>query len=266
MTKTAVTPSRKKGSLILTEGRSGSNWLGSLTKATGVLGQSEEWFARWALPKQFKYGPMDDYVTHMIEKASTPNGYFCVKIFPAHVHHFDVLFGKDLIQLLQDRYDCNFVSLARGDRMRQAVSYARGIQTQKWKSSGEAKRPEVYDAEMIARCFFLISRSYDYWDTTISIRQLDATKFVYEDLIGKPDAYVQCIAEHAHEGVDTIPESPLKIQRDETTEEWIERFKNDLPNLNIVAASTPQRQPRRDPSNLRRFLMAKAMKPFPYTY
>lgn len=257
---------KRRGTIILTEGRSGSNWLGSLTKATGVLGNSEEWFARWAMPKRFKHGPMEDYISYMIDKAATQNGYFCVKIFPAHVHFFNIIFERDLIKELLDRYDCNFILLERSDRLRQAISYARGIQTGKWKSNGKAKQEECYDAEMIARCFFLISRSHDYWHTTINIRQLKTKKFVYEDLINNPNSYIECIADHAGVKVHNIPETSLKIQRDEKTENWLERFREDIRTLNIVDASTPQRQPRRDMSNALRFFKGKAMKPFPYSY
>lgn len=257
---------RRKGTLILTEGRSGSNWLGSLTKATGVLGKSEEWFARWAWPKDLKNAPRDTYIDAMIDKASTPNGYFCAKIFPAHPHYFNIIYGEDLVKVLIDRFDCNFMMLDRRDSMRQAISYARGIQTEQWKSSGAAKAEPYYDAILIARCFFLVNRSYEYWRAYASIRGLDITYFTYEDLIGKPDPFVKHIAQHAGEAVDEIPKSPLKIQRDEMTEEWLKRFQADLPNLNITAASTLQRQPRPDPSNLRRLVTGKPLKPYPYTY
>ena len=257
---------RRRGTLILTEGRSGSNWLGSLTKATGVLGNSEEWFARWAWPKDLKNVPCDTYIDAMIAKASTPNGYFCAKIFPAHTHYFNVIYGQDLVQNLIERFDCNILMLDRRDRMRQAVSYARGMQTAQWKSSGAAKREAAYDAMMIARCFFLVNRSYEFWWAYASIRGIEVTYFTYEDLIGAPDPYVKSIIEHAGETVDEIPESLLKIQRDEITEDWLARFQKEIPTLNITAASTPQRQPRPDPSNLRRLLTGKPLKPYPHTY
>lgn len=257
---------RRRGTLILTEGRSGSNWLGSLTKATGVLGNSEEWFARWAWPKALENAQCETYIDAMIAKASTPNGYFCAKIFPAHPHYFNVIYGQDLVRTLIERFECNILMLDRRDRMRQAVSYARGIQTEQWKSIGAAKREAAYDAMMIARCYFLVNQSYEYWRTYTSIRGIKVTYFTYEDLIGAPDPYVESIARHAGETVDRIPESPLKIQRDEITEIWLERFQKDLPTLNITVASAPQRQPRPDLSNLRRLLTGKPLKPYPYTY
>jgi trehalose 2-sulfotransferase len=257
---------RRRGTLILTEGRSGSNWLGSLTKATGVLGNSEEWFARWAWPKDLKKAPCHTYIDAMIAKASTPNGYFCANIFPAHPHYFNVIYGQDLVQFLIDRFECNILLLDRRDRMRQAVSYARGIQTEQWKSSGAAKREAAYNAMMIARCFFLVNQSYEFWRAYTAIRGIKVTHFTYEDLVGAPYPFVQSIAEHANETVDIIPESPLKIQRDELTEVWLERFQKELPSLNITEASTPQRQPRPDPANLVRMLTGKRLKPFPCAY
>ena len=119
---------------------------------------------------------------------------------------------------------------------------------------------------MIARCFFLVNRSYEFWRAYASIRGIEVTYFTYEDLIGAPDPYVKSIIEHAGETVDEIPESLLKIQRDEITEDWLARFQKEIPTLNITAASTPQRQPRPDPSNLRRLLTGKPLKPYPHTY
>ena len=266
MTKTAQATSRKRGSLILTEGRSGSNWLGSLSTGTGVLGTSGEWFARWAFPKELKSATMDEYLDATIERASTPNGYFTIKLFPAHLHLFNIKFGEDLITVLMDRYDCNFISLYRRDRLRQAISFARSIQTEQWSSRGGSKRDAQYNGNQIARCFFLINRSYAFWEDYAGIRQLEVTKFIYEDLLSAPQPYVDAIAKHANETVDTLPSSDFKIQRDDTTEEWIERFNKDIPNLNLVAASTPHRTYRRDPSNMGRFLRAKPMKPYPFTY
>lgn len=257
---------RRRGTLILTEGRSGSNWLGSLTNATGVLGNSEEWFARWAWPKELKNAPRGTYIDAMVAKASTSNSYFCAKIFPAHLHYFNVIYGQDLVHNLLEHFDCNVLMLDRRDRMRQAVSYVRGIQTEQWRSTGAAKREATYDAMMIARCFFLVSRSYEFWRTYTSIRGIEVTHFTYEDLVSAPDPYVKSIAEHAGETVDDIPKSSLKIQRDEVTEYWLDRFQKDLPTLNIAAASTPQRQPRPDLSNLGRLVTGRPLKPYPYTY
>lgn len=266
MTNSDAKMPRVKGSLILTEGRSGSNWLGSLSSGTGVLGNSGEWFARWAITKELSSATMDDYVSAMIETASTPNGYFCVKLFPAHLHLFNIRFGTDLIALLMDRYDCNFISLFRRDRIRQAISFTRSLQSEQWSSGSASKREPEFDCAQIARCYFLINRSYEYWEDYTSLRGLDSTKFIYEDLLETPKDYVDVIANHAGVDIDELPSSKFKIQRDELTESWIERFNTELPKLNLVDASTLHRTYRNDPSNLYRFLTKKAMKPYPFTY
>lgn len=257
---------RRRGSLILSEGRSGSNWLGSLTTGTGQLGNSNELFARWSVAKEMPNAPMDSYIEAVLDRASTPNGYFCVKLFPSHVHYFNIRFGADLIQILADRHDCNFVSLYRNDRLRQAISYARGLQTEQWTSRNKTKKKEHYDADLIARCFFLINRSYDFWDTYIQIRDLPVTQLHYEDMLETPQPYVDCIAKHAGITLGELPESPLKIQRDEITEDWINRFQADLPSLNLVENSTAHRPYHDKPSNLLRFLGRKPMKPYPFTF
>ncbi|WP_295074351.1 Stf0 family sulfotransferase [Tabrizicola sp.] len=256
---------RAKGSLILTEGRSGSNWLISLTNGTGFLGNSGEWFSSWFLRNPMPKN-QEELIERVLAKASTSNGYFCVKIFPAHVHFVQIKFGFDLIKYFMDEHDTNLVRLTRRDRIRQAISYARGIQTNQWTKSNPKRAEAEYDFDLICRCYFLLSRSDAYWNAYLELRQLEPDCFVYEDLLGTPEKFVNCISDHCGRAVSSLPESKHSIQRDARTEEWLARFVEDVGQRGIVEPSTPTRHPPGTASNLVRLFRGKALKPYPYTF
>lgn len=254
-----------RGSLVLTEGRSGSNWLISLTNGTGEMGNGGEWFASWYLKKSMPR-TASELVDRVLTKASTPNGYFCVKVFPAHVHFVQIMYGFDLIKYFSDHYDTNLVRLSRADLFRQAISYARGVQTNQWTKQSVPKGAEYYDFDTICRCYFLLARSESYWSTYLGLRQFRAASFVYEDLVENPRPFVECVGNHSGTTVTSIPQSKHSIQRDELTENWLARFIQDASTKGIVAQSTPSRQPRTTISNLVRLVGGKALKPYPYTF
>ncbi len=255
-----------KGIIQLTEGRSGSNWLGSLTDSTGVLGRSEEWVD----PHQLNLNPKklngEQYIASIIDHASTPNGFLAIKMFPRHLHWFQMQYGYDLIKHLNRSHDILFIKLTRRDRVGQAISFTKALQTGAWRAHrGTTKTPE-YDFEQICRSYFMIGRSYDYWNSYVNAMQLKNRCFVYEDLLENPVEYVDAIAAHA--GITDYEhkiKTDLVVQRNSQTEEWRRRFEEDMKSREFVSYTTPSRRPSRHISNIIRFFRKKQMKPVPYS-
>ena len=266
MSQASGTTARSKGVVILTEGRSGSNWLGSLISGTGVLGVSREWFSRRGLEGAPQPATGAELEREVLARASTPNGFFAIKLFPAHVHRFERLYGYDLLHSLNQQHDILFVRLTRKDRIRQAVSFVRGLQTKKW-TKLQAKGENVhYDFEAICRCYFMIDRSYAYWQSYCHLRQLREVHFAYEDMLPDPMPFVAAVANHAGVASIELPKSRHSVQRDEVTEEWVARFQADLPTSDVVPASATHGAPARTPANFLRFLRGRHLKPYPYQY
>lgn len=255
-----------KGTLVLTEGRSGSNWLISLTNGTDLLGNGGEWFANWFLRQNGMPRTKEELIARVLAKATTENGYFCIKVFPAHVHFIQIHYGFDLIKYFIDNHDTNLVRLTRADRFRQAISYARGAQTQQWTKNSIARGEARYDYDTICRCYFLLSRSDGYWHAYLGLRQIDATTFVYEELLDNPKGFVDCLSKHCGCELRNIPESKHSIQRDALTEAWLTRFVEDVEQNGIVEQSTASRRPPATISNLIRLIRGKALKPYPYAF
>lgn len=256
----------EKGVLILTEGRSGSNWLGSLGNSTGRLGNSGEWFASKRLGPRTQKLSAQDHIATVLDRASTGNGFFCIRLFPSHLHWFDQCHGVDLLHHFLTHHDVRFVRLERRDLFRQAISYSKGVQSKQWTSEGDRRREPVYNFAQICRCFFLIERSYAYWESYLKLRDLNSDLFEYENLVADPQPYIDALAAHAGEVELPAPKSDLKVQRDDITEEWLDRFKAEVARNGIVAHSTPARPYRRTFSNFARFFMRRQMKPYPHVY
>jgi len=179
-----------KGVAILTEARSGSEWLGSLTNSTGLLGKSAEWLDTANLgckPKSF-----DDLMSAVIDRGATANGTFAVKLFPRHLHWSQARYGADFLAECSRRHSMGLVLLERRDRLRQAISYCRAKASGCWKSTMDgADLVPRYDFAGICQAYFLIEQSYAFWEAYLRLADLAYDHFFYEDLLDDPRPYVR---------------------------------------------------------------------------
>lgn len=255
----------RRGVIVLTEGRSGSNWVGSLARNSG-LGNSGEWLDPSQLGVSPRHVDADTYFDAALQKGSSDESDFFVKVFPRHLFSLQRFYDADFIRTSLERHSTKLLLLTRRDRLRQAISFSRGLQSNQWTSKREAKVQPVYDFDQICRCYFLIGRSYDFWESYINVQALPAERFVYEDLIEDSTPFLHAVADAMGKPRPLNAVSDLKIQRDEATEEWVKRFNADVQKSNFLEHITPSRPPRRSPANLMRFLKKKPMKPLPYSY
>ncbi len=257
-----------KGLLMLTEARSGSNWLGSAVDGTGVLGNSGEWLD----PTILKVGPKrtsgDDYIRAVLERATTNNGVFYVKIFPRHLHWFQIQYGFDFIKRMMKEHDVLLVRLTRQDRVRQAISFSKGLQSKAWSVEGKAKETVnvEYNFAQICRIYFMFQRSSNYWESYLAVQDLKHEAFIYEELTADPNLFLQALAVHAGVGDISPFRSETKIQRNVETEEWVARFTEDIRSHEFVDHTTPARPHARTLSNLGNFLSGRQMKSLPFDY
>lgn len=254
-----------RGIIILSEGRSGTNWLGSLTNSTGILGVSQEWVDSVHMGVRPKDLSAASYIQSILKHASTDNNFFALKVFPRHVHWFSIFYGLDLLKELRERHDILFIFVTRSDRLRQAVSFSRATQSHAWTIFHDRKGNEKYDFERICRCYFSIGQSYEFWKSYLAVQNLPYLHFSYEDLLPNPRPFVDAVANHA--GVTTVPDykTNLKVQSDAATDEWCERFSKEVKQRGFIDTTAPSNRPIRKLSNFIRFLRNQPLKPYPYT-
>lgn len=213
--------------LICSIPRSGSTLLCALLTRTGVAGAPNEFFHpdyMRMLKQRWNVETTDDYRRELLERKTSPNGVFGVK---AHWGQYVPAFGevdpRDLFP------DLRVVFMTRRDRLRQAVSWVRALQTLQWSSRDRERedRPATFDAEDITRKLGRVEREEEMWSALFDRYAIDAHKVVYEDLVGETQRVLGGLLDFI--GVEPDPDRRLEAptprrQGDELSEQWVERY------------------------------------------
>jgi LPS sulfotransferase NodH len=141
--------------------RSGTSLLCRAVRSTGVAGRPEEYFWRgddafWIT--RWRTSTYDEYVNAAIREATTPNGVFGAKVMSGYMNDFlhrlaatrpgEELHGH---RLLTEWFpNLRYVRASRRDRIAQAVSWARAIQSDVW-YAGDSRRSAVPSSSTSSR-------------------------------------------------------------------------------------------------------------------
>lgn len=194
--------------LIVNVARAGSTWFCSLLRTTKVLGEPRQYFTQ--VPKDI---PAIE-AWHRIAQGLGPNG---------------VCGNKSNLQdtaviLRWIRPDV-IIHFRRRDVLGQGISYARALESGQWMlKAGESVNTDVtYDRKRLEEMITMIERQ----NRAIESRyQPDLTLF-YEDLMAQPERVIRRVASRMRVEIPANAklESSIRIQRDEVTEQWRERFR-----------------------------------------
>ncbi len=167
--------------LICAVARSGSNLLSDGLRDTGRAGRPNHFF----LPSSEvyfrpKYGfdaaaDFADYVRGVVKKTVTSNEVFAFKLMAWYLHSFLArlrqtgAFGgvgvSDLEMLCAAFPRLRFIQISRREKLRQAISKARALQTGLWKvqkDKSEVVEPK-YDRALIASCLAQTEEHEEIW-------------------------------------------------------------------------------------------------------
>ncbi len=209
--------------------RSGSSLLCELLFTTGLAGAPAEYFDH-TLMRRFRerWGvtTFDDYVRALLARKTGPNGVFG---FKAHFFQLAEAFPDDRVH--EAFPSLQLVYIGRRDRLRQAISLARALQSGKWASDHDVrrKRPVVFDRAQIDRLLARIAERERRWEQFFEQSGSAPLRVDYEDLIEAPDEIVLAVLRHIGAetaGPITIGPSTLRRQADEETEAWVSRYAN----------------------------------------
>lgn len=165
------------------------------------------------------------HVERVRARRSDPSGRFGLKL---HYHHFESWFlrrGWSIDDVLAPR---RWVRLVRRDRVAQAVSWARALQSGRWTSSQRATFPSVYRPRQIERLLAEIERQEAGWDAFFAERHDEPLLVEYEELRDDRSGTIRRVL--AHLGVPeadgvAVAEPGTRVQADGTSARWIERFR-----------------------------------------
>jgi trehalose 2-sulfotransferase len=213
--------------LVCSMPRSGSSLLCQLLGSTGHAGAPAEFFhpeKMKVLKRRWGVADLDAYLRELLARRTSPNGVFGIK---AHWGQYQPAVGEaDPRPIFPNVHP---VSITRRDRLRQAVSWVRALQTLQWNTEQAQglEHPEVFDFDDITQKLVRIDREEDMWDALFDRYGLEVHRVVYEDLVGAQEQTVRevldAIGVHAPANLD-MPPPVLDRQADELSEEWVERY------------------------------------------
>ena len=222
----------RKSHLIASSYRCGSSYLCWLLWKTGLLGAPSEVLNPTSeLPQfinRFKTSEPSDYITKVLERRVSRNGVFGVK---AHFHHFEA-YQKQYPALLKRLAPVTYIYISRSDKVAQAVSMAKALQSNRWHSrmEGGPKPTLHYDREMIASCLADIEEQDLAWRRWFKAHKVSPFDVSYNDLTKDSAGVVRRIVELLgveNDEPDEVYVPSVEKQGDETNNEWIERYERE---------------------------------------
>ncbi|MBA2434020.1 MAG: hypothetical protein H0V54_02855 [Chthoniobacterales bacterium] len=226
--------------------RSGAHLLSAGLRATHLAGRPLQYFHEQLAQKySVRYGfdpahRFSHYVRGIIGATATANAVFGFRMEPWDLDRLIAQlrdsgeFGRpdapeiEILRAAFPRLRC--IQLTREDKLRQAISKARAMQTDLWVSDRENQAaPEpAFDSKLIAHCLLSAQRSEEMWEEFFHRNAIAPLKITYEDLCADYPATVALVLDFLHirppPGFSLGPPRTVR-QADAMTEEWVERWR-----------------------------------------
>jgi LPS sulfotransferase NodH len=217
--------------LVCSIPRSGSTLLCDLLMSTGVAGHPIEYFhpTRMAgLEREWEVDSIEAYVRRLLVERTGANGVFGAKV---HWGQYNPAFGdrdpRELFPALR------LVYIHRGDRLRQAISWVRALQSEEWRARGGAPAEEraTFDTEEIRRKLTRIENDEAGWRALFERHGIAPLEVTYEQLVELREETAAAVADHLRlELPDGFRFGLPNVERqaDGLSEEWVERYRTEV--------------------------------------
>ena len=219
--------------LVASIPRSGSTLLCLGLWDTRLAGAPLEYFADVHMQDYFgRWGKTDirGYVSRLLQHRTSPNGVFGVKGIHTQLRSY---FFKDGIELDDCFPNLRYIYIARQDRLRQAISLVKAMQTNRWRSNWtEGIQDRLsYDFQEISRRMDEMVKEEQAWQGYFLERRIEPLRIVYESLVQNYEESIRQVLSYlgvAEYNDVPIPPPSLKKQADIVTEEWYDRFLREV--------------------------------------
>src|SRR3984885_2182235 len=189
----------------------------------------------------------DRYLAWALERGTTPNGVFGAKLMWGDLGDFAQLLrgvegmaDRALPELLGRAFPgLRYIQITRENKVRQAVSLWKAVQTQTWKREpGVQERPVelVFSFRAINYLVRLLTAHDASWDAYFLGLGYEPLKVTYEELAESTDAVIRRVLEHLGIPVpaDLVVTAPgLSVQADAISEDWVRRVDEHLRALEV---------------------------------
>jgi trehalose 2-sulfotransferase len=225
--------------------RSGSNLLTDGLHATRRAGRPKQFFLRASVPhfaalhRLNSAGDFGAYVRDITKATATSNEVFGFKLMSWYLDDFlgrlretRAFGGTDAsdLDLLRDAFPrLQFVHIVRRNKLRQALSKARAVQTNLWKvQTGKSARGEAqFDANLIEQCLSESEQQEKIWDRFFQRIGIEPFHVEYEKLCANYEETIRGVLDFLKISLPRRARigPPLTIkQSDEISHAWEERF------------------------------------------
>jgi LPS sulfotransferase NodH len=262
--------------LVCATQRSGSTLLCELLKGTEVAGVPDEFFEALratGLPRQPRQyfdtpeladiaerlaptepgrpaqrGEFEGWFSYALQRGTSPNGVFGAKMmwnyfddFRARVRELpglgEVTFNEALDALFPQ---LRIVFVRRRNKVAQAVSLWKAVQTQQWRNEDDLSRgdaPAEYDYRALKHLVNELHLWDARWEDWFHATGREPVRVIYEDFVNTRAATVgrvlDALAINPRE-----PESqmgPMKPQADDVSHDWVSRFREDDADVQLTS-------------------------------
>jgi hypothetical protein len=125
-----------------------------------------------------------------------------------------------------------YIFMDRRDKLAQAVSMARAMQTNSWISLAKPDMAKLhYDRDLISQCLGKHEMQRLGWQRWFEAHDVNPVVVFYEELMANPAGVVRSIVEYLDVQDDEpniIRLPPVKKQGDDTNKEWVARFEREV--------------------------------------
>jgi len=188
----------------------------------------------------------DRYVAWALEQGTTPNGVFGAKLMWGYLGDFATLLrgipgldGLPVPALLERTFPgLRYVRITRTDKVRQAVSLWKAVQTQAWRADGAGNgggdAEPVFSFRAINYLVRLLTAHEASWDAYFLGLGIEPLKVTYEEMAESHEPVVRRVLAHLDIDApdDLLVEPPrLKVQADTLSEDWVRRVHEHLAAL-----------------------------------
>jgi len=191
--------------------RVGGTWLSELLHSTGLLGNPREYLHHQdAAARKRRQGRIEK----ILKNNASANGVSGLRVVPS-----DVQYVTDL--------DPSWIHLHRNDTLGQAISMCRATEARQWRlNPGDKPVPWCeYSRDKVKGKLAIVERNAKNWSRVFGELGVQPCRVAYEDLLANPRGQIHRIATHLNVDITGCEiKSNLRIQRDDTTELWRQRY------------------------------------------
>jgi LPS sulfotransferase NodH len=227
--------------------------------ATGVAGRPEEYFERLrhsGLPREPREyfetiadpgvldllpetrtgdpaeSELDRVLPECLARGTTPNGVFGAKLMWSYFGDLLARLGTTpdgpALERLRARFGpLSWIHVTRRDKVAQAVSLWRAVQTRAWSAADPPETEPVYDARGIAHLRDRLVEQDAAWRDWFAAKGVSAVVVEYERFAEDHAATLRDVLAHLGLEVERIPDPPMDRQGDARSDRWVARFNEE---------------------------------------